>query len=116
MKYIIAAATIASGFTFAAPAMAAEGSSCHFHGNKPTTDTVVVGCANQRKDALVGSGKLDKGWQAIKSEKAELIDGKKGKEWLVTFKNPDARDKAQETLYMFFTLAGNFIAANFTGK
>ena len=50
MKYIIAAATIASGFTFAAPAMAAEGSSCHFHGNKPTTDTVVVGCANQRNN------------------------------------------------------------------
>lgn len=87
MKYIIAAATIASGFTFAAPAMAAEGSSCHFHGNKPTTDTVVVGCANQRKDALVGSGKLDKGWQTIKSEKADSSMEKKGKEWRVTWQS-----------------------------
>ena len=33
-----------------------------------------------------------------------------------TFKEPGAADKAKETLYMFFTVQGNFIAANFTGK
>ena len=29
---------------------------------------------------------------------------------------PTAKDKSKETLYMFFTLPGNFIAANFTGQ
>ena len=28
---------------------------------------------------------------------------KKGKEWKVTFKDPAAKDKAKETLYVFFT-------------
>ena len=116
MKYLIAAATIVSGFTFATPALASEGGSCHFHGNKPTTDTVVVGCANQRRDALVGSGKLNKPWQAVKHDKVEMVDGKKGKEWRVTFRNPAEQDKSKATLYMFFTPAGNFIASNFTGQ
>jgi hypothetical protein len=44
------------------------------------------------------------------------VDGKKGKEWKVAFKDPGAKDKSKETLYMFFTMTGNFIAANFTGK
>ena len=43
-------------------------------------------------------------------------EGKKGKEWKVTFKDPAAKDKTKETLYMFFTQPGNFIAANFTGQ
>lgn len=34
----------------------------------------------------------------------------------MTFKDPAAKDKAKETLYVFFTLPGNFIAANFTGQ
>ena len=29
---------------------------------------------------------------------------------------PGAKDKAKETLYLFFTAPGNFIAANFTGQ
>ena len=33
----------------------------------------------------------------------------------VTFNDPAAKDKARQTLYMFFTLPGHFIAANFTG-
>jgi hypothetical protein len=34
----------------------------------------------------------------------------------VSFKNPSAKDKAKETLYVFMTLPGNYIAANFTGQ
>jgi hypothetical protein len=45
-----------------------------------------------------------------------MVDGKKGKEWVVTFVNPAVADKTKEKLYMFFTAPGNFIAANFSGK
>ena len=34
----------------------------------------------------------------------------------MTFKDPSAKDKAKETLCIFFTAPGNFIAANFTGQ
>lgn len=101
----------------AAPAAFAGGDSdCHFHGAKPATEATVLGCAAQRKESLVGSGKIDKAWQAIKHDKAEMVDGKKSKEWKVTFKDAAAKDKSRETLYMFFTLPGNFIAANFAGQ
>lgn len=44
------------------------------------------------------------------------MEDKKGKECRVTFKDATAKDKAKETLYMFFTRPGNFVAANFTGQ
>lgn len=97
-------------------AFADPGNSCHFHGKKPAAEATVNSCAQQRKDALVKSGKLDADWSAIKPASIEVIEGKKGKEWKVTFKSATAKDKSKETLYMFFTPPGNFIAANFTGQ
>ena len=57
MKHLIAIALISAAFS--APALAAEGSSCHFHGNQPVADTTVIDCAGQRKAQLVKSGKPD---------------------------------------------------------
>lgn len=102
---------------FAVPAALADaGGSCHFHGNKPASEAVVSDCAARRKDALVKAGKLDASWQAVKLDKAELVDGKKAKEWKATFKNPAAPDATKQTLYLFFSQPGNFIAANHTGQ
>lgn len=100
-----------------APASWADaGRGCHFHGKKPAAEATVSGCATQRKDALVKAGKLDASWLGLKQDKIESVDGKKGKEWRVSFRNPAATDKTRDTLYMFFTPPGNFIAANFTGQ
>lgn len=110
-------ATIVLSAAAWAPAVYAnEGGSCHFHGSKPAAESVVTGCADQRKQTLVKGGKLDASWSAIKPEKVETIDGKKGKEWKLTFKNPAVTDASKQTLYMFYSLPGNFIAANFTGQ
>lgn len=116
MKRILLITSIVAVFAAAPSALAAEGSGCHFHGDKPANEATMVGCASQRKDALVARGKIDKSWQAVKHDKAEMAEGAKGKEWKVSFKDPAAKDKTKETLYIFFTLPGNFIAANFTGK
>jgi hypothetical protein len=98
------------------PALADKGGSCHFHGNKPAAEATVSGCAQERKASLLKGGKLDPSWQAVAPNRIEMVDGKKGKEWKVTFKHPTPADKSKETLYMFFTASGNFIAANFTGQ
>jgi hypothetical protein len=116
MKHILIASAFATAFAMTAPAVASEGGSCHFHGSKPAEEKTVVGCAVQRKDGLVANGKIDAAWKSIKHDKVEQVDGKNGKEWKVTFTDPAAKDKAKETLYVFFTLPGNFVAANFTGK
>lgn len=115
MKSLVIAAALVSTL-IAAPALASEGGSCHFHGSKPATEAVVTDCAAQRKASLVKAGKLDASWQAVKQDKAELVDGRKGKEWKVSFKNPAAPDTAKQTLYLFFSQPGNFIAANHTGQ
>lgn len=96
--------------------LADERSSCHFHGNTAATSETVASCALQRKETLVKHGKIDESWQSIPQDKIEQVEGKKGKEWMVTFQDPNAKDKTKETLYIFFTTTGNFIAANFTGK
>jgi Family of unknown function (DUF6488) len=99
-----------------AVALADKGGSCHFHGSKPAAETVVIGCADARRDALVKSGKLHTSWSGIKHEKIEQIDGKKGKEWKLSYKNPTSPEKDKQALYMFYTAPGNFLAANHTGQ
>lgn len=116
MKSITCAATLALSLLASPAAWADEGGSCHFHGSKPATAETVTACAVQRKAQLVKQGKLDASWDAAKANAPEQVDGKKGKEWKLSFQNPGAQDKSKQTLYMFYTLPGNFIAANFTGQ
>lgn len=116
MKKILLALSFVSASAVTPFAMAAEGSSCHFHGNTPASQQVAVDCATQRKASLVSSGKLDKSWDAVKVDKVEQIDGKKGKEWKVSFRNPVVTEADRNTLFVFLSLPGNYIAANFSGK
>jgi len=116
MKHLFTIATFVTAVAMTPAAFAGEDSSCHFHGSKPAAESTVIGCATQRRDALVKSGKLTASWQTIKHDQTALVDGQKGKEWKISFKDAAAQDKTKETLYMFFTASGNFIAANHSGK
>ena len=116
MKKLLIVTILIAGIIGAGGTMAAESSSCHFHGKKIATEETVINCATERKELLIKQGKIDLSWKVVEQDKIELVDGKKGKEWLVTFTSPSANDKAKEKLYLFFTEPGNFIAANFTGK
>ena len=116
MKNFVSMATLTAAF-FAAPfAFADSGSSCHFHGNAPIKEAVIADCASKKKDALASGGQIEASWKLVKLEKAQSIEGKKAKEWKLTFTNPTAKDATKQTLFMFYSLTGNFIAANFTGK
>lgn len=97
-------------------AFAGADSSCHFHGKKAAEEKTVLDCAAKRKETLIKKGKIEASWKEVPHEKIVQVDGKKGKEWLVTFKDPAAKDKSKETLFMYFTLIGNFVAANFSGN
>lgn len=116
MKFIAAAIAAAAAFSLSAPVLADKGGSCHFHGHLPAKESTVLMCAAQRKDALVTSGKIDATWKGVKHEKLEQVEGKKGKEWKVTFRNPAATEKDKQALYVFLSLPGNVLAANFTGN
>ena len=116
MKKIAMALATFAALAGTGSAMASEGGSCHFHGNTPASEKVVIDCASQRKASLVSGGKIDKSWDAVKVDKVEQIDGKKGKEWKVSFKNAAVTEADKSTLYVFLSLPGNYIASNFSGK
>ncbi len=116
MKITWITIALAGAFSGVAPAFADKGGACHFHGNMPAKQDTVLMCAGQRKDSLVSSGKIDASWQSVKHDKIEQVEGKKGKEWKVSFRNPNAPDKDKQTLFVFVSLTGNVLAANFSGK
>jgi hypothetical protein len=116
MKNLLCITIFAATLFLSTGTIAGEDSSCHFHGNKIATEEIVTNCAIERKERLITQGKIESSWKTIEPGKPEMVEGKKGKEWLVTFIDPAITDKTKEKLYMFFTISGNFIAANFTGK
>lgn len=116
MKKTVFATVLMSTLLIAPAAWAGEGGSCHFHGNKAASEAAVSDCANLRRNLLVNTGKLDASWKTVAQDQLELVDGKKGKEWKVVFKNPAVADAGKQTLYIFFSQPGNFIGANHTGQ
>ena len=62
---------------------------------------------------IVEKGQLEDSWRQVKPQEAKENSGH---EWVVVFFNPEIKDSGKQTLYMFLTLSGKYIAANFTGK
>lgn len=63
--------------------------------------------------SLVEKGKLDASWAQMKPQEAKANSGH---EWVVTFFNTEIKEPEKQTLYMFLTLSGEYVAANFSGK
>ena len=97
-------------------AFAGGDSSCHFHGSTPAVEATVVKCASKQIDTLVSKGKVEAVWKGKSHDTIEVVEAKKGKEWKVTYSDPQAKDATKTKLYLYFALSGNFLAANHTGK
>jgi hypothetical protein len=65
---------------------------------------------------LASAGKIEASWKAVTHEKVEQVQVKKGQEWKVTYRHPTAAEKDKQVLYVFLSLPGNVLAANFTGR
>ena len=116
MKKLAFLVTFIATIAVAPAAFAGGGGGCHFHGDTPVKETILLDCASKHKDNLIKKGKIDASWAGVKLDQSEIVDGKKTKEWKLTFKNPVEKDAAKQTLYMFYSLTGNLIGSNFTGK
>lgn len=94
----------------------------HSHGPRtwpPThalTKDEIIDRAKRERDRLIREKKVDPTFEAAAEPAAEEIvfDGRP--EWVVTFRHPAPTDPARQTLYIFFTPTGRFVAANHTGK
>lgn len=99
----------------------AGGGHDHGHGHshdKPAeiTQSEAVTIATKRVIILAYQGKIVDTWKVVESAKSEkkMYHGKA--EWVVTYKNSQISDPAKNTLYIFLSSTGSYIAANFTGK
>jgi hypothetical protein len=70
--------------------------------------------AKEEVDRLVSKKKVPDSWKEIAVKSVEKRTYKKGWEWVAIFENEQAKEN--KVLYVFLKPAGDFIAANFTGK
>lgn len=114
----VSTALLVSSLLFTSPVMAGaghdHGSGGHSHG--PVASEAVIRKATEKVKSLAESGKIDKSWAGIKAVGATQKTFANESEWVVTFKNEKLSDVTKQTLYLFFTLDGIYIATNFTGK
>ena len=86
------------------------------HSAPALTQSEATEFAINRVVMLVNNGKIDKSWEPVKAASAEQRANGYRTEWVVTFKNSNVSEEAKSTLYIFLSVQGEFIAANFTGK
>ena len=111
-------------FAFVAPAHSGSGHAHdkegghgnHGHAHGPMTEAKAKEKAIRTMKSLAKRGVIDKSWTSSKPENVEKKTFSKGEEWVVSFKNDEIKDKLKQTLYIFYSLDGHDVAANYTGK
>ncbi|KZY33186.1 MULTISPECIES: DUF6488 family protein [unclassified Oleiphilus] len=117
MKYLISAPLILVMFLFGQTALAGPGSGhSHGHQHKPITSEQAINKATKHVWKLAKKGKIDASWSSVTSKSVEEKSFGHGPEWVVTFENESIEDPKKQTLYVFFTINGKYLASNFTGQ
>lgn len=90
----------------------------HDHGqaSTPVTQSQAEQVASDGILSLVAQNKIDGSWESVLVEKALKKKFGDSLEWVISFKNENISDPAEQTIYVFLTLGGEFIAANYTGE
>lgn len=88
----------------------------HSHSHTPVNQDAAKTNAKEIVAALVKRNKLDSSWSATTASSVEKKSVNGNSEWLVIFVNDTITDTSKQKLYVFLTLGGDYIAANFSGK
>jgi len=114
MRILSTALLLLSSLLFALPVMAGSGHD-HSHSHGPISGKEAINIATKTVQKLAKAGKIDSSWSSTNAVRVEQKEFPKGPEWVVTFKNDKVSDSSKQTLYLFFSLDGNYIATNYTG-
>ncbi len=107
---------IFSSLLFIAPAFAGPGHEHdQGHSHAPISSEDAAKKATDRIQKLIEAGKIAQSWASVKADKVEQKTFSNGPEWVISFKNDQVGDVSKQTLYMFYSLSGHYIAANYTG-
>lgn len=88
----------------------------HSHSHDPVNQEQAQAAALKQVARLVKKGKIDNSWTNAKVATAEKKKFGGKLEWVVTFSNEKVKDPGKQTLYIFLSLSGEYIAANYSGK
>lgn len=94
----------------------AGGSHDQGHSHSPVNQATANLKATKIIENFIKQKTLDKNWVSIpvNSSEKKRFNGKE--EWVVSFVNKKVTDAKKRKLYVFLTLSGDYIAANYTGK
>ena len=104
---LLTAATLLATSAFAGPGHSHEG---------PITEMEAIKDATAVVTTFVEKGRLDASWREVKATEAQKKKIKFGQEWVVTFSNPSEPNTEKKTLYVFFSVNGDYLRANFSGR
>jgi hypothetical protein len=104
---------VLSIFSFAANAGSGHS---HSHSSEPVTEAQATQIATDSVRQLAVKGKLESSWARVKAAGVEQKTYGSKKEWVVVFNNGAVSDGSKRKLYVFLTLTGEYLAANFTGE
>lgn len=110
---------VLSCLLFGAPVMAGSGHSHDEDGGHalgPVSSEEAENRATKKMEQLANAGKIDSNWSGTKATRVEQKTYAKGPEYVITFKNDNVTDKTKQTLYLFFSPDGHYIAANYSGN
>ena len=114
---ILATTLVLSSLFFCAPVVAGSGHDHgHSHEQAPATKETAEKNAGKAIASFVETGKIDKSWASITASSSEKKDFSGRSEWVVIFMNEKITDTAKQKLYVFLTLSGEYIAANYSGN
>jgi len=110
------------GFALGLFSISAMAGASHDHGHDDDHDHGPVDQSTAEKNAvkiigsLVQRKKLEESWNAVTAGSVEkkVFNGKS--EWVVVFVNKKVGNADKQKLYVFLTMGGDYIAANYTGK
>ena len=88
----------------------------HSHSHDPVSQKQAESIAIKSVSQLIDKGKIDKSWKSIGVTKSEKKQYGSEMEWVVIFDNKKISDPAKQTLYVFLTISGEYLAANYSGK
>ena len=121
----LAATLLLSSLLFGAPVLAGSGHDhdhdhdhghSHSHVQAPVSKEIAEKNANDVISSLVKRDKIDKSWSTIKAMSVEnkILNGLS--EWVVIYHNEKISDPEKKKLYVFLTIGGEYVAANYTGN
>ncbi|MFC4159676.1 DUF6488 family protein [Chitinimonas lacunae] len=86
------------------------------HGDEaPLTKESAATHGNQIVQQLIQDKKLPASWQKLTPSEVTNKQLFKGRMWVITYTNPQEKNAAKKTLYVFIDEFGNYVDANHTG-